>query len=525
MLEVAATNWPLNEGYLIGQLAHMWPENAVRIRTTDQVPMGIWTHVAFTYDGSSQSNGLALFIDGSKADVQVIRDNLTRNITYEDLETHLAIAYRFRDTGFRSGVMDDLRLYNRWLADFEVAQLAGRRPDVNAATGLFQFYLRQHDPDWQLVNSTLRQLRLERNTLYDRVPAVMVMRDMANPREASILMRGQYDAKGPRVAASTPADIMAFPDHLPPNRLGLAEWLFDPDHPLTARVAVNRYWQRYFGTGLVSTPEDFGRQGALPSNPELLDHLAHTFMESGWDIKAMQRLIVTSATYMQHSGGTDEMMQRDPDNVLLARGPRLRLTAEMIRDQALAAAGLLDRTMGGPPVKPYQPQGLWEEKAGIRYVQSTGQDLYRRTLYSYFKRTSPPPALQTFDMPTRSHCVMRRQATATPLQALVLLNDPQYVEAARHIASRMLEEQSLDGQITLGFRLLTGRQPAVSEIQILEELFHDQLQAFSLDPHAAVQLLNQGESPLVGSHDRPQWAAHTVIASTLLSYDESVMKY
>ena len=512
----------LHEGLLIAQLAHMWPENAVRVQTLDPVPLYAWSHVTFTYDGSSRADGLTLYVNGRRAPVRVVRDGLTRNITYENLETHLAVAYRFRDTGFRDGIMDQLRVHDRTLAGFEVARLAEQPPTDD---GLLAWYLERHDTAWNDAQSILRSLRQERNALYNSAPAIMVMRDMTTPRDASILMRGQYDALGPKVTPSTPAAILAFPDSLPPNRYGLARWLFDPDHPLTARVAVNRYWQRYFGTGIVSTPEDFGRQGALPSHPELLDYLSFTFIQSGWDVKAVQRLIVTSATYRQSSAGSMTSLRKDPNNRLFARGPRLRLSAEMIRDQALAAGGLLDRTMGGPPVKPYQPEGLWQEKAGTRYVQSTGSDLYRRTLYSYFKRTSPPPSLLTFDMPARSHSVMRRQRTATPQQALVLLNDPQYVEAARHIASRMLIEPDRARQITLGFRLLTGREPDSSELRILQQLYQDQLRAFANDPPAARALLSTGASPISADHDPIEWAAQTMVAKTLLSFDESLTRY
>ncbi|MYF40927.1 MAG: DUF1553 domain-containing protein [Rhodothermaceae bacterium] len=319
--------------------------------------------------------------------------------------------------------------------------------------------------------------------------------------------------------------MLPFPDDAPRNRLGLARWLFHPEHPLTARVAVNRYWQKYFGTGIVSTPEDFGRQGALPSFPELLDYLATTFVNSGWDIKAMQRLIVTSATYRQQSEATPKLLELDPDNKLLARGPRLRLSAEMVRDQALAVSGLLDRTLGGPAVKPYQPGGLWQEKAGIRYEQGSGPDLYRRTLYTFFKRTSPPPSLITFDMPTRAQCVMRRQRTATPMQALVLLNDPQYVEASRHIAARMLGKETLEDQIAFGFRLLTGRSPDPSETKALQTLYTEQLEEFSKDPEAAKQLLETGESQLQAGLDPVEWAAHTMVANALLSFDEVIEKY
>jgi hypothetical protein len=390
---------------------------------------------------------------------------------------------------------------------------------------LFQWFLAHEVTPWQRAQAVLQTLREEKNALLEDIPAIMVTEEMSSPRPAYILNRGQYDAKGEPVEAHTPEAILPFPDDLPRNRLGLARWLFHPEHPLTARVAVNRYWQKYFGAGIVSTPEDFGRQGALPSFPVLLDYLATTFVSSGWDIKAMQRLILTSATYRQQSEATPELLDLDPDNKLFARGPRLRLSAEMVRDQALAVSGLLDRTLGGPAVKPYQPEGLWQEKAGIRYEQSSGPDLYRRTLYTFFKRTSPPPSLITFDMPTRAQCVMRRQRTATPMQALILLNDPQYVEASRHIAARMLGMETLEGQIAFGFRLLTGRSPNQSETKALQSLYTEQLEEFSKDPEAARQLLEIGESQLQVRLNPVEWAAHTMVANALLSFDEVIEKY
>ena len=515
----------LHDGHLIAQLAHMWPENAIRIRTHESVSMNEWTHLALTYDGLSQASGLHLYVNGKQAEVEVIRDALTRNITYENLAVHLALAYRFRDTGFRDGTMDKLRIYDRALAAFEVAQLAGLKLGAAEDEDLFAWYLARHEAPWIRARHTLQSLLEKENTLVSDVPEIMVMREMPMPRTAHILMRGQYDAKGAAVSPRAPEVILPFPDTFPANRYGLAQWLFHPQHPLSARVAVNRYWQRYFGTGIVATPEDFGRQGALPSHPELLDYLAHTFVATGWNVKAMQRLIVTSATYRQHSDAPPHLTARDPDNRLLARGPRLRLTAEMIRDQALVAGALLDRTMGGPAVKPYQPAGLWEEKSGVRYQQDTGNALYRRTLYTFFKRTSPPPSLATFDMPTRSQCVMRRQRTATPMQALVLLNDPQYVEAARHIAVRMLSEPSLDEQLAKGFRLLTGRPPELDELGILRTLFAEQHASFMRDPAAARLLLSTGDSPADDHDDDPVWAAHAMVASAILSFDEAVLKY
>lgn len=526
-LDAGSRGWELalQNGHLIGQLAHMWPENSVRIQSEATVPFHEWTHVAMTYDGSSRANGLRLYIDGRPAEAEVIRDGLTRQITYDAMEVPLQVGYRFRDSGLRDGAVDALRLYDRRLYGFEVARLAGSADAPQDPEDMFRWYLANEVIPWQRSQAILQELREAENAILKEIPEIMTMQEMHMPRPAYILERGQYDAKGAPVEAHTPEAILPFPDHLPPNRLGLSEWLFSPEHPLTARVAVNRYWQKYFGTGIVSTPEDFGFQGALPLFPELLDHLAAAFIESGWDIKAMQRRMVTSATYRQQSDPTPELLALDPENKLLARGPRLRLSAEMIRDQALAVSGLLDRTLGGPAVKPYQPEGLWEEKSGVRYDQGSGSDLYRRTLYTFFKRTSPPPSLITFDMPTRAQCVLRRQRTATPMQALVLLNDPQYVEAARHLSVRMLKENTLEAQIQLGFRSLTGRSPTVPETETLQALYREQFEIFSRNPESARQLLETGDSRLEPGLDLAQWAAHTMIASTLLSFDESIEKY
>ena len=526
-LDAGSRGWELafQEGHLVAQLAHMWPENALRVKTTDKIPLGNWTHVAMSYNGSSHASGLNLYINGLPAHVEIVRDGLTRQITYETIEVPLQIAYRFRDSGLRGGAVDELRLYDRILYGFEVARLAGNQDAPLDQESLFEWYLAHKVIPWQRAHTVLQGLREEENVLLEEVPEIMVMEEMQAPRQAYVLSRGQYDEKGEPVDPHTPEAILPFPDHLPRNRLGLAEWLFSAEHPLTARVAVNRYWQSYFGTGIVSTPEDFGRQGALPVFPELLDYLATTFIASGWDIKAMQHLIVTSATYRQMSEPRLELLILDPENELLARGPRLRLSAEMVRDQALAVSGLLDQTMGGPAVKPYQPEGLWEQKSGVRYDQGSGRDLYRRTLYTFFKRTSPPPSLITFDMPTRAQCVLRRQRTMTPMQALVLLNDPQYVEAARHLAARMLSVTTLEEQIRLGFRALTGRDPTSSETETLEALYTEQFEIFHQNPLAAMQLLNVGESPLDTELDPAKWAAHTMVANALLSFDESIQKY
>ena len=305
-------------------------------------------------------------------------------------------------------------------------------------------YFVSHPVERRAANEAATTLDAERRAAENKIPSTMVMAEMAEPRDTFVMLRGAYDKPGDKVTPSTPGFLPPMPADAPRNRLGLAQWLVAPSNPLTARVAVNRYWQMYFGTGLVKTADDFGSQGEAPSHPELLDWLATEFVRTGWDVKAMQRLIVTSAAYRQASVVTPALHERDPENRLIARGPRVRLEAEMIRDQALSLSGLLSTKMGGPSVKPYQPEGLWEQLSAFQgrklFERSTGEDLWRRSVYSYWKRTVPPPAMTIFDAPTRESCVVRRQMSSTPLQALALLNDEMYVETARKFAERMVKE-------------------------------------------------------------------------------------
>jgi hypothetical protein len=357
----------------------------------------------------------------------------------------------------------------------------------------------------------------------------MVMRERAEPRPTYLLARGAYDAPGERVGAGTPDAILPFPDTLPRNRLGLAQWVVSPRHPLTARVFANRYWALFFGTGLVATAEDFGSQGELPSHPELLDWLATTFVESGWNLKALHRRIVLSATYRQSSTADAALRDADPGNRWLARGPSYRLAAEQIRDGALAASGLLVSRVGGPSVYPYQPPGLWEELAtrnATTYVQGRGEDLYRRSLYTVWKRTTPPPAAVSFDAADRLFCTVRRQRTSTPLQALVLMNDPQYLEAARMLAERMMSEGGAApaDRVTHGFRLATSRRPSPEELTLLTDLFEEQRARFTTDRRAASSLLAVGEHPRHPRLTPGELAAYAIVASTLLNMDEAVTK-
>ncbi len=527
----------IEDGKLSAHLVHFWPGNAIGITTQADLPTGRWVHVVMAYDGSSRASGLVLYVDGRRADCEVVRDKLTKNITGGGGDA-LTVGQRFRDRGFKNGLVDELHIFERSITPLEAAQLADgkslsealhtdpARLTARQRQGLFAYYLASYDAAYQARLADLKVLRQKRSALVDPVPEIMVMKELPQPRPAFVLRRGAYDAPGERVARNTPAALPPFASGWPRNRLGLARWVTDPSNPLTARVTVNRYWQSIFGRGIVATPEDFGSQGQLPSHPELLDWLARRFIDSGWDVKALWRQIVTSATYRQASEAAPELLSRDPDNILLARGPRLRLPAEMIRDTALAAGGLLAGRLGGPPVKPYQPAGLWKEKANIEYVRDVGEGSHRRSLYTFWKRTSPPPSMLTFDATSREVCAVKRLPTATPLQALVLLNDPQYVEAARAVAQRAVHEGgSSPGQrAVMIFRLLTGRRPNERELPVLEALYREAYDEFRAGRSDAGKLLGVGDAPRDPAIDPAELAAWTVLAQAVMNHDETVMK-
>jgi hypothetical protein len=405
-----------------------------------------------------------------------------------------------------------------------------------------------------LADPALRPLAVILQNLQTQLDAsvrtTMVMQEMPTPRETHVLLRGQYDKPGDVVTPNIPTLNGALPPLgtqdsaglspskaalRTPNRLDLARWIVSKDNPLTARVIVNRYWQAYFGTGIVKTAEDVGTQGEWPTHPELLDYLASRFIASGWDVKAMQRLIVTSATYRQSSRATPDLIAKDPENRLLARGPRVRLPAEFIRDQALAISGLLNPEIGGASVSPYQPAGLWEELmsrsdganwTAQTYTQSHGKDLYRRTMYTFWKRTSPPPTLSTFDAPDREVCTVRRSRTNTPLQALVLMNDPTYLEASRKLAERLLtgNTDTADQRLTTAFRLATARTPGTAELDLLRRALDQHRAKYRAHPDLAQKLLKIGESPVNEKLDAPELAAWTLVSSVLLNLDETVTK-
>jgi hypothetical protein len=524
----------LEEGKISLGLHHMWPGNALKIRSKAVLGTNQWVHLVMTYDGSSRAEGIKLFWNGERTETETIRDNLWKDITYERGSPQLAIGYRFRDNGFRDGLVDEFKVFNRTLTEIEVQHLHGSNAlnDALAAEkpkaieNLFDYYLAHFNPIYQKHLRDLRELRAEQGRTINPIPEAMVMREMNQPRPAFVLKRGAYDAPGEAVTMSTPAAILPFDSKFPRNRLGLAQWLFASDNPLAARVAVNRLWQTMFGRGLVSTSDNFGSQGEQPTHPELLDWLAKDFQDRGWDIKRMLRMMALSATYRQNSTGSSESLSKDPENKLLARAPGYRLSAEKLRDNALAASGLLAVQIGGPPVKPYQPDGLWEEKSGARYERDKGDGLYRRSLYTFWKRTSPPPTMMAFDAAERNVCIVQRQVTSTPLQSLILLNDPQFTEAARWLAERMFKRggSSIQAQLSYLFRTLTGRIPKESEMLVLEKMYREQHELFARDQQETLKLLTVGEKANDPSIHPVDLAAASVVANALLNFDDVIIR-
>ncbi len=515
-------------------LVHFAPGNEIRIRDAKPAPVGEWTHLACVYDGSSRAAGLELYVNGERVEAEVISDNLYRDIVYrkawgdedgkDGVQLDMAIGGRHNDASFRDGVIDEFVFHQRRLAAPEVRQMA-LLPDHSQPEDWFEWYLREVDQEWQTRFAALTALRAEENELSSQGVELMVMEEMKGPRRPThILERGQFDQPAAEVTPDTPAFLPPFPEDAPRNRLGLARWLTAPENPLTARVAVNRFWQIFFGRGLVETPEDFGLQGRLPDHPELLDWLALGFVDGGWDVKSLCREIVLSATYGQSALPREAAwLESDPQNVHLARGPRRRMAAEQVRDLALAASGLLNPLIGGPSVKPYQPAGLWTE-AGTQhtYVQQHGDKLYRRSLYTFWRRTLPPANMTVFDAPSREFCKARRESTTTPMQALVLMNDVQFLEAARCLAASLIAEKDADTRAAKAFKLLTSRQPAPEQTQRLADYLEAEKTRLQKQPEAAREFLAAtGESPLPEGATEADLAATTLMVRLLLGFSET----
>ena len=515
-------------------------DDAIRMDSDAVLTANTWQHVALVYDGSRMADGVHLYVDGQPVKLKTEIDSIYRPLGNGGVEfpEPFRIGAGGGPTRRFAGKLDEILIWARALPVEDIAilaegkslqQLAQSATTPHARRQLREAYLDSAAPQ-QSRESWAQVVKLEqqREAMVHGFPSVMVMSEMPLRRDTFILQRGEYNKPGEKVEPGLPSFLPPLPPGAPNNRLGLAQWLTSKDHPLTARVNINRFWQSLFGTGIVKTTEDFGNQGEWPSHPELLDWLATEFIGSGWDLKHMVRLMVTSAAYRQDSRTNPALTQRDPENRLLAHGPRLRLPAESIRDQALFAAGLLNQKIGGASVKPYQPAGLWEEQSmqNMAYRQDHGADLYRRSLYMYWKRTIAPPMMVTFDASTRESCVVRESRSNTPLQALNLMNDTTFLEAARQICRRMIEEGGTtdESRLSYGMKLLIARAPSTRELAILSANLNYHRDYFATNPGRIDSYLAKGESPRSASISPQDQAAYMALASLLLNLDESLTK-
>ena len=531
-------------------LVNTWPDNAVKVRTKDPLAQNQWAHVMVTYDGSSKAAGIRLYINGRSRELETEKDTLSGSLTNSE---PLRIGARHTKSDF-VGLISHVRFFDHSFSAAEVLThtLEGYWPIISKSRGkrndqeraeIARFYKENFAFDLVRAEAALVNARRDKDAIYASIPTTMIMEEMNPPRETFVLVRGDFRTKGEKVAPTTPAFLPPLPTGST-NRLSLARWLMTREHPLTARVTVNRFWATFFGTGLVKTVNDFGSQGEWPSHPELLDWLATQFRDGGsidlrqvknprskqnlvpaWDVKALVRLLVTSATYRQSGSVTPEKLEHDPYNRLLTRGPRLRLDAEFIRDNALAVAGLLNRKIGGPSIKPYQPSGIWDG-VDATYTQDHGEPIYRRGMYVFWRRSAHYPSFATFDAPNREVCTFLRQRTQTPLQSLVMMNDPVYIEAARGLAQRVLAEEPSDLQKRLikAFRHTLGRPPAASEIDVLRKTYEEQRANFQQDPKAAEAFLKVGELKLPEKMEPVDFAALAATASVLLNLNETITK-
>jgi hypothetical protein len=499
------------------------------------VKLNQWQHVLATYDGKRKSSGVHIYLNGEPQQLNVLFDDLNWPMDFKlPLRIGAGGALRFK------GAIDDVRVYKIALTPEQAAviplrksihEIAAMSPEARGKPEAdklrFAFLEKSPPKEIRRAQEELLAARRERQQFWDSIPTVMVMAEGDKPRDTFVLKRGAYDNPGEKVLPGVPSVLSPLKPDWPNNRLGLAKWLVDRSNPLTARVTVNRFWQMYFGTGLVKTVQDFGSQGDWPMHLQLLDWLATEFMESGWDVKSLQKTIVMSAAYRQSSVVTPELLQKDPENRLLARGPRLRLGPDMIRDQALAVSGLLVEKLGGPSVKPYQPAGLWQELAGgDGYKRDKGEGLYRRSLYTYWKRTIAPPFMVNFDSPNRETCTVRETRTNTPLQALNLMNDETFVETARKLAERMIVEGGKEprDRVKFAYELVLARPPKPVETSIVLETLAGFERRYRTDASAAKELLNHGDSVSSAKLDSRELAAYSSIAGLILNLDETATK-
>jgi Protein of unknown function (DUF1553)/Protein of unknown function (DUF1549)/Concanavalin A-like lectin/glucanases superfamily/Planctomycete cytochrome C len=528
----------LRDGKIEYDIVTKWVDEGIRLRTQRAVSLNQWHHVALTYTGSRWATGVKIYVDGEDQPLEILIDDFNSQGAVK--REPLRIGAGGGPENRFHGRIDEVRIYNRALTTAEAGMLA----DLTSVTAIaalsedartavqaskIRDYFLEHALPANLAQARTRltTAQAQRDAFYQSLPTVMIMEDMPAARETHVLIRGMYDKPGDVVTPMVPAVLVSSPTKYPPNRLGLARWLVDPSNPLTARVTVNRFWQMYFSTGIVRTTEDFGSQGEAPSHPELLDWLATEFVRTGWNVKALQKTIVMSATYRQASRVSPELAAKDPDNRLLARGPSVRLSADIVRDQMLAISGLLANKIGGPSVKPYQPDGLWSEIGnGGAYLQDHGDNLYRRSLYTFWRRSVPPPSMANFDASARESHMVRPVVTNTPLQALDLMNDVAYVEAARVFAERVMKEGGATPRerVAYAFRVATARRAKETEIEILLDAFAQNLESFKARTDAALKYVSNGEHPRDTRLDVSELAAYTTVTSLILNLNETVMK-
>jgi len=524
----------ITDGKVDFHIVSQWDSDALKVETEAPIGDG-WHHVAVAYAGTRMAENALIYIDGKLAKTKIVSDTLYRPFTNAASKFDATLTVgggSGKDKRFR-GLLDEVRVYGRELGAEEIATMAAGRPLAELAakssrTELEERQLRLAFLETQEIWKNIQQLRIEKERFERTFPSVMVMAESPVRKKTQLLERGQYDKPGAEVEPGLPAALPPLPAGAPNNRLGFAQWLVDKRNPLTARVTVNRFWQSLFGTGLVKTAEDFGQQGEWPSHPELLDWLAVDFVESGWDVKALLKKIMMSETYRQSSKATPALVAKDPDNRLLARGPRIRMSAEMVRDAALYEAGLLHEKLGGPSVKPYQPDGLWKDviMQDFEYVQAKGPDLYRRSLYTFWKRTSAPPMMMNFDASQREACMVRENRTNTPLQALNLMNDVTFLEAARFIGQRMILEggAAKDDRLRHGFRIVAGRTPTEKELGVLRGSLAYHSDYFASHTAERDEYLSYGDTPSAKELDRNELAGYAAVASLLLNTDEAITK-
>jgi len=538
----AYRGWDLyvNSGSVAVHIISTWPTDAIKVNTKNKIKAKAWTHVMVTYDGSSKAAGVKIYFDGVEQEWTIEQDGL-KSTTKSNAP--LQIGRRHPGSPF-AGLVDDVRIFNRALTPAEVAAIAGSDPIApilaieqikrtpEQVEVLRNHYLASVDKEHGALNADRAKIKGEIEGYKKSTITSMIMGEMDKPRETYLLMRGHYASpdKTEVIKPNVPSVLSALPEGVPANRLGLAKWIVSASNPLTARVAVNRYWMMFFGRGLVETSADFGAQGAWPSHPDLLDWLALDFREHAWDVKRAMKQMLMSATYRQQSRISPELREADPLNLLMARGPRFRLQGDFIRDSALAVSGLLVDEQGGPGVKPYQPPGLWNEVSldgNLRFVQDKGEKIYRKSMYIYWKRSAPHPGMLLLDAPTREACVVQRPITNTPLQALYAMNDTQFVEAARVLAQRMIKEggNTTSDRIAYAYRMATGRRPSNSASAILLDLYESELVRYKKNVDAAKKLIATGESPRDDKLDASEHAAMTIVATTILNMDATLTKY